>query len=105
MRLINFLLAVTFLVLASLQVSGTHPVRWILIYGAMAVVCIFSMFAYYPRKFLFTLAAFFLLYGIYLFRIAEILASAAYPVAADFYSLAGCISVLIFQLIRSYRKK
>ncbi|HEY3405884.1 MAG TPA: transmembrane 220 family protein [Ohtaekwangia sp.] len=50
MRVVNFLLAVMFLLFAFLQLNDPDPVIWILIYGGMAVFCIMAMFEYYPKK-------------------------------------------------------
>ncbi len=49
MRVINSLLAMMFLVFASLQINDPDPVIWILIYGTMAVVCVMAIFQYYLR--------------------------------------------------------
>lgn len=38
-----------FLFFASLQINDPDPVVWILIYGAMAVVCVMAAFKYYLR--------------------------------------------------------
>ncbi|HYI78522.1 MAG TPA: transmembrane 220 family protein, partial [Chryseolinea sp.] len=37
MRIVNFILAVLFLLFAFVQINDPDPVIWILIYGAMAV--------------------------------------------------------------------
>ena len=49
MRIFNLLLAVMFIVFASLQLNDPDPITWILIYGTMAVVCVMAAFAYYVR--------------------------------------------------------
>jgi hypothetical protein len=47
MRILNYILAVMFLIFASLQVNDPDPIVWILIYGSMAVVCVMAAFEYY----------------------------------------------------------
>jgi hypothetical protein len=49
MRIVNFLLAIMFLVFAAVQVNDPDPVLWILIYGAMAVLAVMAIFEFYPR--------------------------------------------------------
>jgi len=53
MRVVNFLLAIVFLIFAFLQINDPDPLIWILIYGAMAVVCVMAIFSYYPLRFMF----------------------------------------------------
>lgn len=47
MKIVNFILAIMFLAFAFLQVNDPDPILWILIYGAMAAVCIMAIFDYY----------------------------------------------------------
>ncbi|MDL5050831.1 hypothetical protein QQ054_33065 [Oscillatoria amoena NRMC-F 0135] len=102
MRVLNFILSVTFLVLASLQVNSVEPVRWILIFGTMSIVCIFAMFHYFLRSFLFSLVALVAMYGVYLWFV---------PTNNNPWALNGiaglllCMVVLIVQVVRSYRVK
>jgi hypothetical protein len=49
MKAVNLLLAVMFVVFAFLQINDPDPVVWILIYGALAVVCVLAAFRNYPR--------------------------------------------------------
>ena len=49
MKLVNLLLALMFVVFAFLQINDPDPVIWILIYGAMAVVCILAAFKVYSK--------------------------------------------------------
>lgn len=44
MKILNFILALVFLVFAFVQVNDPDPLLWILIYGNMAVLCILAMF-------------------------------------------------------------
>jgi hypothetical protein len=64
-KVINFLLAVMFLVFAYLQLNDPDPIVWIPIYGVMAVVCVLAMFRYYPRAILFSLVIFYTLYSFF----------------------------------------
>jgi hypothetical protein len=52
MRIVNFLLAVMFLLFAFVQVNDPDPLIWIVIYGTMAVLSVMAIFEYYPAKFL-----------------------------------------------------
>ncbi|MEJ7645500.1 MAG: transmembrane 220 family protein [Chryseolinea sp.] len=52
MRVVNFLLAVMFLLFAFLQVNDPDPLIWILIYGTMAVLAVMAIFEYHPKRFL-----------------------------------------------------
>lgn len=47
MKILNLILAVLFVVFAFVQINDPDPVIWILIYGAMAVLCILAAFGYY----------------------------------------------------------
>ena len=64
-KVINFLLAVMFLVFAYLQLNDPDPIVWIPIYGVMAIICVLAMFQYYPRAVLFSLVIFYTLYSFF----------------------------------------
>lgn len=49
MKIVNLVLAVMFLVFAFLQINDPDPFHWILIYGAMAAVCVMAAFQYYSK--------------------------------------------------------
>jgi len=98
-RLFNFLLAAAFLVIASIQVTAENAVFWILIFGLMAIACLFAVFNYFPRTFLFSLLGFILL-AIGYTGLHQGLAS---PMLNGPAGLAGCALLLVFQLVRSYR--
>jgi hypothetical protein len=66
MRTVNFLLAIMFLGFAFLQVNDPDPILWILIYGAMAMVCIMAMFRVYYKSVLTILAVAYIVYCIIL---------------------------------------
>ncbi|HTF20739.1 MAG TPA: transmembrane 220 family protein [Chryseolinea sp.] len=72
MRVVNFLLAVLFLVFAFLQINDPDPLIWILIYGAMAVVCIMAIFAFYPLRFMIVLLVAYMAYSfVYIDGVSE----------------------------------
>jgi hypothetical protein len=49
MKIVNLLLALMFVVFAYLQLNDPDPIVWILIYGAMAVICVLAAFNIRPR--------------------------------------------------------
>jgi Transmembrane family 220, helix len=118
-RIVNFLLAVMFLVFAFVQVNDPDPIIWILIYGAMAVLAIMAIFEFYPRKFLIGLLIVFVLYSLVYWRgvlewfqqddkslLFDDVAKMQYPYieeAREFLGLMICIIVLAFYLIKSRR--
>jgi hypothetical protein len=64
-KIVNFLLAVMFLIFAFLQLNDPDPAMWILIYGAMAVVCILAMFKFYSRVALIALLAIYVICSVF----------------------------------------
>lgn len=121
MRVINFLLALMFLVFAFLQVNDPDPALWILIYGAMSVVCIMAIFESYNRK---LLVALIMLYSVYCYflwpGISEWLRQVDKSVLFDdvmkmehlyieesreFLGLVISIVVVLIYTIRSYQSK
>jgi hypothetical protein len=121
MRILNFILAVLFLLFAFVQINDPDPVIWILIYGAMAVLCIMAIFNFYPIKFTIGLLVLYVLYSIvYLPGVLEWLkqdnkallfddvAKMQYPYvesAREFLGLLICIIVLVFFVVRARRTK
>ena len=121
MRIVNFILAVMFLLFAFVQINDPDPVIWILIYGAMAVLCIMAIFEFYPTKFTIGLLVLYVLYSIvYIPGVLEWLrqenkamlfddvAKMQYPYveeAREFLGLVICIIVLIVFVIRARRKR
>jgi hypothetical protein len=119
MRIVNFFLAVMFLIFAFVQVNDPDPVIWILIYGAMAVMSIMAIFEFYLKKFLIGLLVLYALYSLFYLpgvlewlrrdnkaMLFDDLAKMQYPYieeAREFLGLLICISVLILYLIRSRR--
>jgi hypothetical protein len=120
MRIVNFILAIMFLLFAFVQINDPDPVIWILIYGAMAVLSIMAIFEFYPTKFMIGLLVLYILYSIvYLPGVSEWLrqenkamlfdnvAKMQYPYveeAREFLGLWICIIVDIVFLIRARRK-
>ncbi|MFN3840112.1 MAG: hypothetical protein ACK4RF_05350 [Cyclobacteriaceae bacterium] len=100
MRLLNFLLAAFFLILASFQVNVKNPVIWIIIFGAMSVSCIFAVFEYFPKHFLVILCGLLLVGGLYL---------EWQPQPSGWYwangpiGLVVCGAVLVLHAMRAYR--
>lgn len=121
MRIFNFLLALMFLVFAFLQVNDADPAVWILIYGAMSLVCIMAIFEFYNRKLLAGLGILFMVYCFFLWPgVAEWLQQEDKGVLFDdvmkmeyvyieesreFLGLLICLAVLIFYLVRSARMR
>lgn len=120
MRVVNFLLAVMFLIFAFLQLNDPDPIVWILIYGIMAVVCVLAMFEFYPRNALIILAVIYLLYSIYYFpgvkvwlsqdnksQLFDNVAKMEHPFieeSREFLGLMINVAVLIFYIVRSRKK-
>lgn len=121
MRIVNFLLAVMFLLFAFVQLNDPDPVIWILIYGSLAVFCIMAMFEFYARKFILAWILILVAYSIlYVDGVIEWLKSEDKSAlfdeiakmqnwyieeAREFLGLIICISVLIFYWFRSGRYK
>jgi hypothetical protein len=120
MRILNFALAIIFLIFAFVQVNDPDPIIWILIYGAMAVVCVLAAFTIYPRKFLIFQGVAYFLYAIYYFPgVEEWITSKDKSMLFDniakmefsyieesreFLGLTICVAVIVFYLIRSRRR-
>src|SRR5690349_4884183 len=111
-RIVNFLLAVMFILFAFLQLNDLDPVIWILIYGSMAVLSIMAMFEFYLLKLIIFLIVIFAGYSIFYFdgvvawlqssnkgALFDDLAKMIYwyvEEAREFLGLMICIIVLIF---------
>ena len=120
MRIVNFILAVMFLVFAFVQINDPDPVIWILIYGAMAVLSIMAIFNFYPKKFIIGLMVLYILYSFVYVRgvwewlqqedkslLFDDVAKMQYPYveqAREFLGLLICIIVLIVFVVRLRRK-
>lgn len=117
MRILNFVLAVMFLIFAFVQINDPDPVIWILIYGGMAVLCVMAIFEFYPKKFIIGLIVVFVGYSfVYVpgalewlrndnkAMLFDDLAKMQFPYieeTREFLGLLICISVLLFHLFRS----
>ena len=117
MRILNYILAVMFLLFAFVQINDPDPLLWIAIYGAMAVICVMAAFNYYIKPLLWVLFAGFVIYMVILFPgIQEWLAQENKSVLFDegmkmqhlyieesreFLGLLICQIVLAMHMIRS----
>jgi hypothetical protein len=123
MRILNFILALMFLGFAFVQINDPDPVLWILIYGAMATVAMMAIFQYYPRKFLVAILVLYLAYGIFtliyhpgvlewlksenksdIFDDVKKMENLYIEESREFLGLMICIGVLIFYVVRAFRK-
>lgn len=120
MRIVSFILAIMFLAFAFLQVNDPDPVHWILIYGAMAVVCILAMFELYFKKAMLVLLLVYAAYSVVFIpglqewmqqpdkgAIFDDLAKMEHPYiesSREFIGLMICIVVLVFYFIRARKK-
>lgn len=120
MKFVNLLLALMFLAFAFVQINDPDPIHWILIYGAMAVVCILAAFKIYSRIALIILLAVYLGYSlVFLGGIQEWLAKdnksglfdegmkMQYPYieeSREFLGLMICAIVLVVHLVLSRKQ-
>ena len=121
MKFLHGFLALMFMAFAALQVNDPDPVLWILIYGAMSVVCVMAIFEVYNRLLLIVLAVGYSVYCFLLWPgVAEWLQqenkSALFDdvmkmehvyieESREFLGLLICLAVLVFYIFRSLRKK
>ena len=121
MRVVNFVLAVIFLVFAFLQINDPDPLIWILIYGAMAVVCVMAIFSYYPLRFMILLLVVYMGYSFfYIDGVSEWLKqenkAALFDNVAkmehlyieesrEFLGLMICIGVLIMYIVMARKRR
>ena len=121
MRVVNFLLAVVFLVFAFVQINDPDPLTWILIYGAMAVVCVMAIFAYYPMRFMIALLVAYMGYSFFYFDgVSEWLKQENKAAlfddiakmehwyieeAREFLGLMICIAVLVMYIVRARKQR
>jgi hypothetical protein len=117
MKVANLLLAVMFVIFAFLQINDPDPAIWILIYGAMAVICILAAFRIYPKKIMIALLVVYVLYSIVflpgvnewlgqehkekLFDNVAKMEHVWIEESREFLGLMICVVVLIIQLIMS----
>jgi|GEM_PF-4226163 len=107
MKILNFLLALVFMAFAFMKINDPHPIPWILMYGAMAVICIMAMFKVYYKWLIIIMMIPILYYATSVHLSArEWVHSGAvvnHQEARDFFQLVLAILVLLFQGIRSFR--
>ncbi len=117
MKVVNLVLAVMFLLFAFVQINDPDPLLWILIYGAMAAVCVMAAFRYFIKPLLWVLLAGFIVYmAILIPGMQEWMAQPDKGVLFDegmkmqhlyieesreFLGLLICVIVLILQVVRS----
>lgn len=117
MRILNFILAVMFLLFAFLQVNDPDPAIWILVYGSMAVLCVLAAFEFYPRKVIVALGIVFILYSVYfipgvqewlehdnksqLFDEIAKMEHVYIEESREFLGLMICLAVLLFHYLRA----
>lgn len=121
MKILNFILALMFLLFAFVQINDPDPVLWIAIYGLMAVVCILAIFKYYIKPLLWVMMAGFLVYMVLLFPgvkewfaqpdlsiLFDDVLKMQFPYieeAREFLGLVICEVVAGMQLFRAYKSK
>ena len=109
-----------FLVFASLQLNDPDPITWILIYGAMAVVCVMAAFDYYIRWLMIVQLIGYAVYAIILIPsfwtwlsspdrslLFDDLAKMQFPYieeSREFLGLLICITVVIVCWVRSSKR-
>ena len=119
MKILNFILALLFLVFAFVQVNDPDPILWILIYGNMAVLCVLAMFSLHYKKWILGTGVLYLIYAAFLFPGAwewlqspdrsllfDDLAKMQYRYieeTREFLGLVICIAVLILHFVRAKR--
>jgi hypothetical protein len=119
MKILNFFLAIMFLLFAFLQVNDPDPLIWISIYGVMAVLAILAMFKIYPRRIILILLVLFTAYSLVYFpgvkewlhqeNKSDLFDNVAkmnhlyIEESREFLGLWICIAVLIFYFIRARR--
>ena len=120
MKVLNLVLAAMFVLFAFVQINDPDPVLWILIYGAMAVLCVLAAFRYYHRGVWLVILVGFAAYSfVYLPGVGEWLrsddksmllddiAKMQHPYieeAREFLGLLICVLVLIMHLAAAPRK-
>src|SRR5688572_14552688 len=119
MKILNFILAVMFLIFAFVQVNDPDPLLWIMIYGSMSVLAVLAMFNVYNKNITLILLVLFVAYSlIYVKGVrewfsqdnkAELFDDVAkmqhvyIEETREFMGLWICIIVLIFYFIRARR--
>ena len=121
MKAVNLLLAVMFLAFAFLQINDPDPLIWILIYGAMAVVCVMAAFRSYSWPLMIALLVCYIVYSFFYFNgvvewwgqddksaLFDDIAKMEHPYieeSREFLGLMICIIVLTLQMLLARRQK
>src|SRR6187402_3155025 len=99
MKILNFLLAIIFMTFASLKINDPNPIPFILMYGAMAVICIMAMFKVYFKWLIFLIAIPIIYYAtsVHVSAMEWVHAGGQSNTdkATDFFELSLCMLVLI----------
>ncbi len=66
MKIINFILALIFLLFAFVQINDPDPFLWILIYGNVAVLCVLAMFRLHYSYWIWATLVFYSIYAVLL---------------------------------------
>ncbi len=121
MRVVKIVLSLIFLAFAAWQINDPDPILWIIVYGAMVVVSIMTIFERYPTGIMIVMAAGYLVLTIQYFNgFAEWLGSADRSLlfddiakmdhlyieeAREFMGLLINIVVLLFYFFLDWRKQ
>ena len=121
MKFLHGFLALMFLAFAALQLNDPDPVLWVLIYGAMVVVCVMAIFNKFNLIVLSILELVYLVYCFFLWPgVSEWLAQddksvlfddvmkMEYPYieeSREFLGLFICLLVLAFYAFLAFRRK
>jgi MFS superfamily sulfate permease-like transporter len=121
MKAVNLLLALMFVAFAVVQFNDPDPLVWILVYGAMAVICALAAFRYYPRTVMTVLLGCYVVYSFFFYKgviewwaqddksiLFDDIAKMQHPYveeSREFLGLMTCIIVLILHLLLSRRQK
>ncbi|HYG03284.1 MAG TPA: transmembrane 220 family protein [Chryseosolibacter sp.] len=109
-----------FLVFAFLQINDPDPVLWIIIYGAMAAVCVMAAFRYYVRWLIIALLIGYVIYSTTFFNgvmewfrqddksvLFDDIMKMRHPYieeSREFLGLVICIIILLIHLLLSRRQ-
>ena len=108
MKILYFLLAIIFLVFASMKLNDPQPIPWILMYGVMSVICIMAMFNVYYKWLIVALAIPVIYYAasVHLSAMEWVHSGGSInnEEARDFFELSLVLLVLISQGFQSFRK-
>ena len=117
MKIVNLILAVLFLVFASLQINDPDPAVWILIYGVLAVMCVLAAFGYYYPKVSIVILVVYVAYSVtyfpsilrwlkadnksMLFDDIAKMQNLYIEESREFLGLVICVTVLVMHLVRA----